>query len=346
MAPEIRFLSQKWAKNPKSRVFVSLAEAYRKTGKFEDAIGVCHEGLKHKPKLSSGYVVLGRCLAKVGKKDDARDAFEKVIKFDPVNMIALKALGDLYDEADDPQKAFEFYQKAADFDPFNDDIQQKIAELRIEVERLEAKKKTASFSKSDSLSDDDEQLIATPTIAELYAHQGHIDKAIDVYEKLLAKEPGNKKFKAELALLNDQLQANDDGELDISMSDSAPLKASEIVQDDDDMIESFSLPGLDGLSEFSNDRENLLSDPDPSGESDGLDFQLDSEDTSLIGSSDLAIGGDAGNNDDFIDLGTDTFDMDDEVPDDSDAIVDLGMDSFDMDDEVPDDSDAIVDLGM
>ena len=39
---------------------------------------------------------------------------------------------------------------------------------------------------------------ATPTLAEIYAQQGHYEKAIDIYQKLIAAEPGVESYKARM----------------------------------------------------------------------------------------------------------------------------------------------------
>ncbi|HTY07815.1 MAG TPA: tetratricopeptide repeat protein, partial [Candidatus Edwardsbacteria bacterium] len=39
---------------------------------------------------------------------------------------------------------------------------------------------------------------ATPTLAEIYAQQGHFEKAIDIYQQLIAANPGNETYKARM----------------------------------------------------------------------------------------------------------------------------------------------------
>ena len=54
--PRIDELREKVARDPSSRVFLQLAEEYRKAGKFEEAVEVCQEGLKHHPNYTSARV--------------------------------------------------------------------------------------------------------------------------------------------------------------------------------------------------------------------------------------------------------------------------------------------------
>jgi tetratricopeptide (TPR) repeat protein len=41
--------------------------------------------------------------------------------------------------------------------------------------------------------------LLSPTLADLYFGQGAYDKAIDVYEQLLSREPGNERYQARIA---------------------------------------------------------------------------------------------------------------------------------------------------
>ena len=43
--------------------------------------------------------------------------------------------------------------------------------------------------------------ILTSTLAEIYIRQGHLEKAKEVYEKLLSKDSGNALYKGRISLL-------------------------------------------------------------------------------------------------------------------------------------------------
>ncbi len=50
-----------YKKNPRSRVFAPLAEAFRKLGMYEDAFKILKEGIRHHPNYTLGYIVLAHC---------------------------------------------------------------------------------------------------------------------------------------------------------------------------------------------------------------------------------------------------------------------------------------------
>ena len=92
----IEELEKRLAADPNSRMFVQLAEEYRKQGLFENAIEVCEEGLKKHPQYPSARVALGRALLQADKYDRAAEEFETVLKQVPDNILANKFLGETY----------------------------------------------------------------------------------------------------------------------------------------------------------------------------------------------------------------------------------------------------------
>jgi tetratricopeptide (TPR) repeat protein len=62
---------------------------------------------------------------------------------------------------------------------------------------------TRSFSR-DALAED-EEMMDTVTLAELYEQQGHVDKAIEVYRKILETSPKTEEVEARLAELEKRI---------------------------------------------------------------------------------------------------------------------------------------------
>ena len=56
-----------YKKNPRSRVFAPLAEAFRKLGMLDDAYKVLKEGIRFHPNYALGYIVLAHCYYDEGK---------------------------------------------------------------------------------------------------------------------------------------------------------------------------------------------------------------------------------------------------------------------------------------
>jgi tetratricopeptide (TPR) repeat protein len=96
LSPEIEKYIESLSKDPKSRVFAPLAEAYRKGGLLDEAIQVAQDGLKFNPSYVSGRMALGRAYYDKGMKTEAREELEKVVKSAPDNIMAHKILGEIY----------------------------------------------------------------------------------------------------------------------------------------------------------------------------------------------------------------------------------------------------------
>jgi tetratricopeptide (TPR) repeat protein len=56
-----------YKKNPRSKVFAPLAEAFRKLGMLDDAFKILKDGIRHHPNYTLGYIVLAHCYFDQGK---------------------------------------------------------------------------------------------------------------------------------------------------------------------------------------------------------------------------------------------------------------------------------------
>lgn len=93
---EIAKLTERIAKDPKSKLFVPLAEEHKKAGDLEMAIQVLTEGLRSNPGYVTAKSFLGRLLMEKGDLTGAQKELEEVIKAIPDNLLAQRKLGDLY----------------------------------------------------------------------------------------------------------------------------------------------------------------------------------------------------------------------------------------------------------
>src|SRR5574337_1417767 len=91
---EIAKLTERISKDPKSKLFVPLAEEYKKSGDIEMAIYVLSEGLKNNPGYVTARSILGKLLFEQGDLEGSQKEFEEVIKAIPDNLLAQRKLGD------------------------------------------------------------------------------------------------------------------------------------------------------------------------------------------------------------------------------------------------------------
>lgn len=94
-----------------------LAELYLVQGKLEDAIAVCEQVLKIKPKFAPAYKTLGNVLQAQGKLDEAKSWYIRALEVQPDFAPALANLGTIHAQQQQWQEAIASYQKAIAIQP-------------------------------------------------------------------------------------------------------------------------------------------------------------------------------------------------------------------------------------
>jgi tetratricopeptide (TPR) repeat protein len=119
--------------DPASIVFATLAEEYRRAGRFDEAVDTSRAGLRFHPSYVSARVTLGRSLMELGNHGQAERELRLVLKTSPDNLAARRALGDLYWRQSDLPKALEQFQSAVSLAPGDDELADIVKSLKQEV---------------------------------------------------------------------------------------------------------------------------------------------------------------------------------------------------------------------
>jgi tetratricopeptide (TPR) repeat protein len=145
---EIVKLTERISKDPKSKLFVPLAEEYKKAGDIEMAVHVLLEGLKQNPGYVTARSFLGRLLMENGDLIGAQKEFEEVVKAIPDNLLAQKKLGDLYALQNNPSEALKHYKIVVALNPGDEDLVSMVADLEsgIDVSQILRKQKAGPSS--------------------------------------------------------------------------------------------------------------------------------------------------------------------------------------------------------
>jgi tetratricopeptide (TPR) repeat protein len=128
----IRDLKRRMELEPSSRLFVALAEEYRKSGRLADALSTLQKGLLAHPNYLSAHVALGRAYLEAGQITEAIATFSKVLSSDPGNLVSAKSLADIFLSRGDSVEAIKKYKlyRALSGDRSVDDI---IERLEVEL---------------------------------------------------------------------------------------------------------------------------------------------------------------------------------------------------------------------
>lgn len=126
---EIAKLTERIAKDPKSKLFVPLAEEYKKIGQTDMAVAVLREGLKNNPGYATARSFLGRLLLEQNDLAGAQKELEEVVKTIPDNLLAQKKLGDIFILQGKPKEALERYRVAKSLGPVDKELTAIIEDL-------------------------------------------------------------------------------------------------------------------------------------------------------------------------------------------------------------------------
>lgn len=126
---DIEKLKEKVDKDPNSKLFVPLAEEYRKEGMLDEAIGVLLSGVEKQPGYMSARVSLGKIYVEKEMLKEAQAEFEQVIKSIPDNLYAHKKLADIYRATGDAQQAIRSYKTVLKLNAMDEEALMSLSEL-------------------------------------------------------------------------------------------------------------------------------------------------------------------------------------------------------------------------
>ena len=129
----IERLRERWQADPSSRLFLQLAEEYRRSGQMDEAVAILEKGLQHHPNYLSAKVALARCHLEMGKPAEAAQVLRIVVEQDPTQLVANKLLVEAYVAMDEDQlagQALDAYMALNRSDPEIEQLDQRIEAMR------------------------------------------------------------------------------------------------------------------------------------------------------------------------------------------------------------------------
>jgi tetratricopeptide (TPR) repeat protein len=178
LSPELDRLAARWAAEPEGTSFAPLAEGLRQRGALDDAAAIAVRGVAGRPAYLPGHLVLARIYRDQQRWDAADAELRAALAIDAAHPVVLDALDQLARQhgitaealAAAPAMSLDF--KA---DPSDDE--------------------STGLVYSDDLADEapgpPHALVVTESLAMLYWGQGHHQQAIDAFDALIRRTPGN-----------------------------------------------------------------------------------------------------------------------------------------------------------
>ena len=114
------------ARNPKSRVFAPLAEAYRKMGLLEEAKRICQRGTSFHPDFAGGHVAFAKVLIDLKEFSGALPHLEKATRLSPDNILAHSLMGETLIQLRRPKDALKAFKMVLFLNPEDQKAQESV----------------------------------------------------------------------------------------------------------------------------------------------------------------------------------------------------------------------------
>jgi tetratricopeptide (TPR) repeat protein len=191
-----------YEKDPSSKVFAPLAEAYRRMGLVEEAIDLASRGVEQHPHFASGRVALGKCYVQTGKYSEAAEQLKAATELSPENLLAHQLLAECFSKLGQSANALNAYKIVLFLNPNDGRIAQIVKELEIKVyaghvfeEEEYAMGAVQEIPKREApLLDDSAAFEKDLALYEAYCAQEDWTKAKELLESLLLVYPDEQKL--------------------------------------------------------------------------------------------------------------------------------------------------------
>src|SRR6218665_1023734 len=87
---------KEFQRNPRSLIFVALADSYRQEGLPHQALEILEEGLAYHPGLASALIAKARCLFELRRYAEALAEPQAATRTNPQNLKAFKLQAEIY----------------------------------------------------------------------------------------------------------------------------------------------------------------------------------------------------------------------------------------------------------
>lgn len=257
---DVEYFSKKLEEDPASRLFMPLAFAYLRLGRYDEVIEVCSKGLDNHPDYYAAKVVLANAFLEKGMIEEAKHILFDVVEKMPDNYRANKMLGDILRESGDILGATIYYRTALVTTP--EDF-----ELRVLLEELTDSLGTKAFHADETMKNIEDAVGKAETapideeISELKTELGKMDEmfsvsaeekpsvVVEIPDEMIPKE----KFELELnkAAFEPEFETKEEEKLTFDNFDFGNLeeldakpekeeeKIGEGVKIEDELIEKF-----------------------------------------------------------------------------------------------------------
>ncbi len=177
-----------------AQIYYLLGAVNELDGSFSDAYFHYKKSLSLNPKSLPGLSALANLCDRIGRKEEALRTFEKIIQIDSTDAMALNYVGYTYAERGERlDYALELIEKALSIEPNNGYI----IDSRgwVYYQKGDYESALLDLKRASELVED---AVIIEHLGDVYLKLKDVDKAIEMYEKVLRLEPKNKNVRQKL----------------------------------------------------------------------------------------------------------------------------------------------------
>lgn len=204
LSQQIHHFESRLRTDPGSRAYLPLADLYRRAGQPQRARELLVAGLANDGGFMSARVALGEVLMSLGELPAARIELQTVLERDPDNLLALELLVRDAANGKDWLTARRLAERLLRLRPESAEVRGILRQARGRTSATLAATSRSSTPPPDPPPAASPPVEAapppasvlsigagfeTPTLADLYRRQGHVEKARAILERILAEEP-------------------------------------------------------------------------------------------------------------------------------------------------------------
>jgi tetratricopeptide (TPR) repeat protein len=166
------------------------------------------------PHFSPGFSTMGRILGQMGRLDESMSAYARALSIDRQSQAALVGLARLHLVRGERDQARKILQEAQEFHPDDEKISDMLVALDLPRPWTDIKLASKALEQESSNVNDQDasaesgEPFATATLAEIYVKQGLLDKALEVYQGIVAQSPDNESAHKRIIQLQEMLGAD------------------------------------------------------------------------------------------------------------------------------------------
>jgi tetratricopeptide (TPR) repeat protein len=171
---DIERLKEKIDKDPNSKLFILLAEEYKKAGMYDEAIDVLIKGIERQPGYMSARVSLGKIYIERDMLKEAKTEFEQVVSAIPDNLYAHKKLAEIYRDIGEKDRAVREFKTVLQLNPIDEWAATNLADIegehkpQHEVQEIEKVEEKSHIQKEPIIEIKEEEILTeSEAIAEV-----------------------------------------------------------------------------------------------------------------------------------------------------------------------------------